>query len=697
MIVAPRLCHSRRSFASRTTSQLARVLQSRPYIVWLRVGGGWSTPLRSDCSALQVHKAMRLTLLFVALAAVQVQARDYHYQDYKRWCILGIGTTCSKTTSPPVLAASSTPAVVPSSSAAPPPASSAQPTIVTSDSATSVPASAQPSTSVDSATSSAAPSSDVPSAVIEPTSETPTSVLAPSSTITPSSPPANTSVALNATNPAVNATPTITGLISEPIEATMAPVTTYAGGKVMDIPLPTPVGEAGKPAWGSFFSYSQPPIPDVTVSADPAVFTAAGPDFIAQAPTTRKYTLNLGYSAGRPDGFLRSMMTINNQFPGPLIEANKGDFLEITVNNGLSIPQSIHWHGIRQAGTNAQDGVPGISQCPIKPGGSYTYKFQVPVETGTFWYHSHYGNTMADGLVGGFLVHSKDDPLKRGVDFTDDRVLYLSDWEADQSQVIEAGLHNLFKGYRGLPLVVAPESILINGLGQTDCSHRQIGTRCFFMPKQQIFASQGSQVRFRLINTGSHAMIRFSIDGHKLKVIEVDDTPVEGVWVNEVPINTAQRYSVVVSMDQGAVGSSFWIRANAATFCVNPLQKVTATGILRYTDADGNGAGTDEPTSQPWNNLANPQFSPCVDLDESVKLVPRTIEPVSTSVGDTGYMNNLFGVFVDRVEHTPYIGFGIVSDPPDSIDDRMASPSPTTSTTPSFPSCKQASASMAST
>jgi FtsP/CotA-like multicopper oxidase with cupredoxin domain len=172
------------------------------------------------------------------------------------------------------------------------------------------------------------------------------------------------------------------------------------------------------------------------------VFTANWADqaSINQGPTTRKYTFNLGYSAGTPDGFLRSMMTINNQYPGPLIEANQGDKLEITVNNNLGIPQSIHWHGMRQNihwhgmrqnGTNDQDGVPGVSQCAIPPGGSFTYRFSLDSEMGTYWYHSHYGNTMADGIVGGIIVHARNDPLRLGIDYDDERMVYLSDWMDD--------------------------------------------------------------------------------------------------------------------------------------------------------------------------------------------------------------------------------------------------------------------------
>ena len=52
-----------------------------------------------------------------------------------------------------------------------------------------------------------------------------------------------------------------------------------------------------------------------------------------------------------------------------------------------------------QNGTNWADGVPGISQCPIPAGSSFTYQFTLTGQYGTFWYHSHMGNTMADGLL----------------------------------------------------------------------------------------------------------------------------------------------------------------------------------------------------------------------------------------------------------------------------------------------------------
>lgn len=91
------------------------------------------------------------------------------------------------------------------------------------------------------------------------------------------------------------------------------------------------------------YSYPQLPIPAKTISAPASAFTVANNGYISPYPTTRTYTLNLDYAAGSPGGFLRNMMVINGQFPGPVIEANQGDTLVITVNNYLDHPQSIHW------------------------------------------------------------------------------------------------------------------------------------------------------------------------------------------------------------------------------------------------------------------------------------------------------------------------------------------------------------------
>ncbi|PLW14623.1 hypothetical protein PCANC_02554 [Puccinia coronata f. sp. avenae] len=76
------------------------------------------------------------------------------------------------------------------------------------------------------------------------------------------------------------------------------------------------------------------------------------PDFqITDKPTTRRYTFNVTGSTAALDGFLRPVLAINGQIPGPLIQANEGDQLEITVINQMKVGLTIHWRGLYQAST----------------------------------------------------------------------------------------------------------------------------------------------------------------------------------------------------------------------------------------------------------------------------------------------------------------------------------------------------------
>ena len=90
-------------------------------------------------------------------------------------------------------------------------------------------------------------------------------------------------------------------------------------------------------------------------------------------------------------GLHRDVIYTNNQFPGPSIVVPLNSKVEITVHNHMSTRMlSMHWHGQTQKGTYFHDGVAHITQCPIGPGESYTYKF-VASNLGTHWYHAHSG------------------------------------------------------------------------------------------------------------------------------------------------------------------------------------------------------------------------------------------------------------------------------------------------------------------
>ena len=94
----------------------------------------------------------------------------------------------------------------------------------------------------------------------------------------------------------------------------------------------------------------------------------------------------------------------NGSVPGPTIEVDEGDTVRIIVENRLPEVFAPHWHGLEVP--IAMDGVPGISQDPIAPGGSFTYEFTLH-QNGTFFYHSHMAMQEMMGMIGLFIIHPR--------------------------------------------------------------------------------------------------------------------------------------------------------------------------------------------------------------------------------------------------------------------------------------------------
>merc|ERR1711975_6376 len=98
---------------------------------------------------------------------------------------------------------------------------------------------------------------------------------------------------------------------------------------------------------------------------------------------------------------------INGEHPAPLIEANEDDTLEVFVEDDLPVETTIHWHGILQRGTPHLDGVPGVTQYPIAPGGNFTYRFDLSNEYGFYLYHSHFRAYYNDAIRGPLSIRPK--------------------------------------------------------------------------------------------------------------------------------------------------------------------------------------------------------------------------------------------------------------------------------------------------
>jgi FtsP/CotA-like multicopper oxidase with cupredoxin domain len=117
--------------------------------------------------------------------------------------------------------------------------------------------------------------------------------------------------------------------------------------------------------------------------------------------------------------------TYNEQVPGPTIRVREGDRVRLNLHNKLPESTCVHFHGLELP--NNMDGVPFITQPPIKPGESFTYEFVVP-NSGSHMYHSHHNaaKQVGLGMLGAFIVDPKDPmPIERGVDV--DYVMILND------------------------------------------------------------------------------------------------------------------------------------------------------------------------------------------------------------------------------------------------------------------------------
>ena len=139
-----------------------------------------------------------------------------------------------------------------------------------------------------------------------------------------------------------------------------------------------------------------------------------GQTVVSAQLTPRPVDVDLG-------GRVVSTWGYDQQLPGPLVRAQAGERLQITVDNQLPQETSVHWHGI--AMSNDMDGVPGLTHDPIAPGTTFTYDFTAP-DPGTYFYHSHSGLQLDRGLYGVVII---DDPGEPG-DYDHEWLVVLDDW-----------------------------------------------------------------------------------------------------------------------------------------------------------------------------------------------------------------------------------------------------------------------------
>lgn len=313
-------------------------------------------------------------------------------------------------------------------------------------------------------------------------------------------------------------------------------------------------------------------------------------------PVTNKvvsYHLEVTNTTLAPDGAPRVVYAINGQFPGPTIRASWGDILEITVKNSLTTNgTSFHWHGIRQFKTNHMDGTNGVTECPLAPGKSRTYRF-LCTQFGTTWYHSHYSDQYTDGVVGTMII---DGPATSNYD-VDLGAMPITDWyyrpAFELAPLVQRG------AFPGGP---TGDNILING---TNVSLN--GTRGQYHRNS---LTKGKKYRLRLINTSTNDNFKVGLDGHNFTVISADFVPIVPYSTQWVFLAVGERYDVIINANQAV--ASYWLHVVPQRGC-SKNSNTNALAIFSYE-----GATSAIPSNTTRSNT--PPGADCNDPND--KLVP---------------------------------------------------------------------------
>ncbi|KAK3356445.1 Cupredoxin [Lasiosphaeria hispida] len=264
---------------------------------------------------------------------------------------------------------------------------------------------------------------------------------------------------------------------------------------------------------------------------------------------TVAHNWDIEWVTASPDGFARPVIGINGQWPLPVVQAFVGDTVHITINNKLGNESTgIHWHGIHQIGSNEQDGPAHVTQCPVAPGQSFTYKFKLD-QSGTYWYHSHTGTQYPDGLRGALIVKDHIDPYVALYD--EEYLLTLSDWYHNE---VPSLLTTMFLPANAAQLrPPVPQSGLINEASNA-------------VANQTFKFEAGKKYKFRVINMSALASVILFLDEHDFTIIEADGEYTKPATASFLHITPAQRYSIIVQAKTDATRNY----ALQAVFDINP-------------------------------------------------------------------------------------------------------------------------------
>ncbi|CAN5399283.1 hypothetical protein BH10PSE19_BH10PSE19_01570 [soil metagenome] len=287
--------------------------------------------------------------------------------------------------------------------------------------------------------------------------------------------------------------------------------------------------------------------------------------------TERNIDLNVGYKTVNFAGKFRKAIAVNNQIPAPTLHFKQGDHVIIHVHNYLDKATAIHWHGILIPWQ--MDGVEGISQKAIPPGGKFTYEFTLH-QRGTYWYHAHADVQEQEGLYGAFVI---DPPQRSSFNYNKDYVVVLSDWSNTRANKVLANLKK--EGDYYSPRFPLQPSLLkfIHDYHKADHEERKKLMADYKMMQQMRMSiydisdvaydayllngkpktcpwnasvKMGDTVRLRFIGAPGSTIYRVKIPDAKMKMVHIQGNDVKPYWMDDFSIAPGETYDVLVKIEK---------------------------------------------------------------------------------------------------------------------------------------------------
>ena len=304
-------------------------------------------------------------------------------------------------------------------------------------------------------------------------------------------------------------------------------------------------------------------------------------------------------------GKLRRAIAVNGQIPMPTLTFTEGDTAVIYAHNELNEETSLHWHGLFLP--NKEDGVPNLTQMPIKPHTTHLYSFPI-IQHGTHWYHSHTGTQEQIGMYGSFVMNKAPNAthLRKGIDDIPTVPIVLSEWTDMDPERVHRLLHNatdwfaikkgttqsyaeaIRQGYFKTKVLnewkrmtamdvsdVYYEKFLINGKSESQLSQFKAGDK----------------VRLRVSNGGASTYFWLTYAGGKMTVVANDGNDVEPLEVDRLIIAVSETYDVIVTIPADNKVYAFMAtsedRIRNATLYLGAGEKQAATPLPRLKYFDG--------------------------------------------------------------------------------------------------------------